>query len=167
VLCADNGIVDDGRLTCCVPDGGFCFDDAHCCADLGCVEREGDACGAGRCQAPPRAAAGPGCDAYIAAILAQLPARTVYAMLNTWGQSTPELIGLPAHCPWPVLPPESPWCTPEVCVDDIPLEHSEDGWRYCYWYDPDRAGELEEPAEDQRRRARWRCGSLDLIASTP
>jgi hypothetical protein len=167
VVCADNGIIEDGRLTCCLNDEGFCFTDADCCVGLACVARDGDACGAGRCTRPPRASASAGCAAYLATMLAQLPRRSVYSILSTWGQSTPKLFGLPAHCPWPVLPPETPWCTPDFCVEDIPLEHSDDGQEYCYWYDPDLAGEPEDSTETPQRRAKWRCGSLDLIAGTP
>ena len=167
VLCADNGIVDDGRLTCCLPEGGFCFDAAHCCAELECVSGDGDDCGAGRCQIIPWTSRSTECDAYIASMLAQLPPSTVYPILSTWGQSTPELFALPAHCPWPALPPESPWCTPEYCTDQILLEHSDDGGEYCYWDDPDLAGDPDNLAERPRHRARWQCGSLELIASTP
>jgi hypothetical protein len=167
VMCADNGLVDDGRLTCCLAEGGFCFETAHCCAGLECTGGGGDNCGAGTCQPPSWASRGAACDAHAASILAQLPTSSAYSILSTWGQSTPKLLGLPAHCPWPALPPESPWCTPDVCVDDIPLEHADDGSTYCYWFDPDLASEPEDPQDSPRRRAKWRCGSLDLIASTP
>ena len=167
VMCADNGLVDDGRLTCCLPEGGFCFAAADCCAELDCVGLAVEGCGAGTCQPPPWASRSAACDAYVASILAQLPRSSAYAILDRWGQSTAELLALPAHCPWPALPPESPWCTPEACVDDIPLEHAEDGLAYCYWYDPDLAGAPEDPSDSRRRRAKWRCASLDLIASTP
>jgi hypothetical protein len=167
VVCADNGLVDDGRLTCCLREGGFCFDAAHCCAGLQCIGGGSDNCGAGTCQLIPWASRSASCDAYVASILAQLPASSAYAILGSWGQSTPELFALPAHCPWPALPPESPWCTPDACVDDIPLEHADDGLAYCYWYDPDLAGAPEDPSDSPRRRARWRCASLDLIATTP
>ena len=79
----------------------------------------------------------------MASMLAQLPPSAAYPILNTWGQSTPALLALPAHCPWPALPPESPWCTPDFCTERIPLEHSEDGREYCYWYDPDLVGDPE------------------------
>ena len=167
VICADNGLVHDGQLTCCLPEGGFCFDASHCCAGLDCVGAAIDGCGAGTCQPPPWASRSAACDAYVASILAQLPPSSAYAVLGSWGQSTPERLGLPAHCPWPALPPESPWCTPNVCVEDIPLEHADDGLDYCYWYDPELAGDSEDPVDGSRRRAKWRCGSLDLIASTP
>ena len=167
VLCADNGLVDDGRLTCCLPEGGFCFDAAHCCAGLECVGGGSDDCGAGQCQPAPWASRSAACDAHAASILAQLPRSSAYEILDSWGQSTPDRLGLPAYCPWPALPPEPPWCTPEGCVEDIPLEHADDGRAYCYWYDPDLAGDSENPADSPRRRAKWRCASLDLIASTP
>jgi len=167
VICADNGSVEDGRLTCCLREEGFCFADADCCAGLTCGARDDDLCGAGRCTRPPLSSASAGCDAYLASILAQLPPRSVYPILSGWGQSTPELVGLPAHCSWPVLPPETPWCTPEYCVEDIPLEHSDDGQEYCYWYDPELAGEPPDSTESPRRRAKWHCGSLDLIAGAP
>ena len=167
VRCADNGLVDDGRLTCCLAEGGFCFDGAHCCAGLECVGGGSYNCGAGTCQIKAWASRSAACDAYVASILAQLPTSSAYSILDSWGQSTPDLVALPAYCPWPALPPESPWCTPEACVDDVPLEHSDDGREYCYWYDPDLSGAPEDASESPRRRAKWRCGSLDLIASTP
>ena len=167
VVCADNGLVDDGRLTCCLPDGGFCLEATQCCAGLECRGEAVEGCGAGTCQPPPWPSRSAACDAQVAAILAQLPISSAYAVLGSWGQSTPELFSLPAHCPWPALPPESPWCTPEGCVDDIPLEHTDDGLGYCYWYDPELAADPAEPTDGSRRRAKWRCGSLDLIASTP
>ena len=167
VLCADNGLVDDGRLTCCVPEGGFCLDATQCCAGLECRGEAVEGCGAGTCQPPPWTSRSAACDAQVAAILAQLSVSSAYAILGSWGQSTPELFSLPAHCPWPALPPESPWCTPQVCVDDIPLEHSDDGLGYCYWYDPELATDPEDPTDSSRRRAKWRCSSLDLMASSP
>jgi hypothetical protein len=167
VLCADNGLVDDGRLNCCLPEGGFCLDATQCCAGLECRGEVIEGCGAGTCQPPPWTSRSAACDAQVAAMLAQLPVSGAYAILGSWGQSTPGLFSLPAHCPWPALPPESPWCTPEVCVDDIPLEHSDDGLGYCYWFDPELATDPEDPTDGSRRRATWRCGSLDLIASTP
>jgi hypothetical protein len=166
VMCADNGLVDDGRLTCCLSEGGFCLDAAHCCAGLDCVGDAVHGCDAGTCQPSAWASRSAACDAHVASILAQLPVRSAYAILSTWGQSTPELFALPAHCPWPALPPESPWCTPEACVDNIRLEHADDGLTYCYWYDPDLAGDLQDPSDGSGRRAKWRCGSLDQIAST-
>jgi hypothetical protein len=167
VACADNGLVDDGLLTCCLPEGGFCLDATQCCAGLECVGEAVAGCGAGACQPPPWTSRSAACDAFVASKLAQLPAPSAYTILSSWGQSTPELVGLPAHCPWPALPPESPWCTPDVCVDDIPLEHADNGLEYCYWYDPELAGAQEDPSDGSRRRAKWRCGSLDVIASTP
>src|SRR4051794_23393259 len=53
VTCADNGIADDGRLTCCLAVGGFCLDATHCCAGLECVGDAVEGCGAGSCQSPP------------------------------------------------------------------------------------------------------------------
>ena len=167
VLCADNGMVEDGLLTCCLGEGGYCVDATHCCAGMACVGHSDDACGAGTCQFNAWVSTNPGCDAYLASVLAQLPPSTAYSILSTWGQSTPALVALPAHCGWPALPPESPWCTPDFCTDRIPLEHSDDGLEYCYWYDPDLAGLAEDPSERAGRRAKWRCRSLDLIASTP
>jgi hypothetical protein len=167
VRCADNGLVEDGRLTCCLPEGGFCLDATQCCAGLECVGDAVYGCDAGTCQPPPWASRSAACDAFVASKLAQLPARSAYTILGSWGQSTPELFGLPAHCPWPALPPESPWCTPDACVEDIPLEHTDDGLGYCYWYDPVLAGEQEDPVDGSRRRAKWRCGSLNRTATTP
>jgi hypothetical protein len=167
VTCADNGLVAGGPLTCCLPDGGFCLDAAHCCAGLDCVGHAVEGCGAGRCQPSPWASRSAACDAYVATRLAQLPTSSAYTILGSWGQSTPDLLGLPVYCPWPALPPESPWCSPEACVEDIPLEHADDGLGYCYWYDPELAGDPEDQLDSPRRRAKWRCGSLELIASTP
>jgi hypothetical protein len=167
VRCAENALVADGRLTCCLPEGGFCLDASHCCAGLECAGDALAGCGAGTCQLPPWASRSAACDAYVATRLAQLPAINAYAILGSWGPSTPDLLGLPAYCPWPALPPESPWCTPEACVEDIPLEHTDDGLGYCYWYDPVLAGEPDDPADGSRRRAKWRCGSLEPMATTP
>jgi hypothetical protein len=167
VVCADNGLVADWRLTCCLPEGGYCLGTADCCVGLECVGHAVDGCGAGRCHPPPWASRSAACDAYVASILAQLPRSSAYAILGSWGQSTPELLALPAHCPWPALPPESPWCIADACVDDIPLEHEDDGRAYCYWYDPDLAGDDEDPSDSPRRRAKWRCASLEMIANTP
>jgi hypothetical protein len=159
VICADNGIADDGQLNCCMNEGGYCGDDAHCCVGLACVGRGGDGCGAGRCQFTTSAGSNPECEAYVASVLAQLLSPVAYATLANWGQSTPDFLGLPEHCPWPMLPPESPWCTPDYCVDYIPLVHSADGLEYCYWYDPtNEPVYIGGPAE-------WHCGSLALIAS--
>jgi hypothetical protein len=150
-----------------LPDGGFCFDPGHCCAGLECVAHDDEVCGAGRCQVRPWVSASAGCDAYIASVLAQLPPSKAYPILNSWGPSTPALVALPAHCPWPALPPESPWCTPDSCTDQIPVEHSDDGQEYCYWYDPALAGAPQDPAEHSPRRAKWRCRSLEQIANAP
>lgn len=167
VACADNGLVAGGPLTCCLSEGGFCLDASHCCAGLDCVGHAVEGCGAGRCQPSAWESRSEACDAYAATRLAQLPVSSAYAILGSWGQSTPELLGLPAYCPWPALPPESPWCSPEACVEDILLEHSDDGREYCYWFDPNLAGEPEDSPDSPGRRAKWHCGSLELIASTP
>lgn len=52
VICADNGLSDDGALNCCMNEGGQCGGDAHCCGGLFCVGGGGDGCGAGVCRYP-------------------------------------------------------------------------------------------------------------------
>jgi hypothetical protein len=37
VVCADNGMAPDGPRNCCLNEGGYCADDAHCCAGLVCT----------------------------------------------------------------------------------------------------------------------------------
>lgn len=35
--CADNGVSEDGALTCCANEQGSCSADAHCCGDRVCI----------------------------------------------------------------------------------------------------------------------------------
>lgn len=49
ILCADNGITEDGPLNCCLGEGGLCGNNAHCCGSLLCLDTAGDGCGAGLC----------------------------------------------------------------------------------------------------------------------
>jgi hypothetical protein len=88
----------------------------------------------------------------MAATLASIPPGVAYRALGAWGDTTPGWLGLPAHCPWPALPPESPWCTAYSCTDDITVVHSDDGLDYCYQSGPN---------------TEWHCGSLAVIANTP
>jgi hypothetical protein len=50
IICADNGIAEDGPLNCCLGAGGLCGADAHCCEALLCLDTGGDGRGAGTCQ---------------------------------------------------------------------------------------------------------------------
>jgi hypothetical protein len=52
VVCADNGMAPDGPRNCCLNEGGYCADDAHCCAGLVCTGGGGEGCGAGLCAYP-------------------------------------------------------------------------------------------------------------------
>lgn len=142
VICADNGIADDGALTCCLEEDGFCGADRHCCGELLCMGRGGDGCGAGRCRPPGWTEENASteslstCEGYITSTLAQLTPDIVWSLLASWGETTPEALALPDTCPWPVLPPESPWCIEDYCVDYVPVVHSENGAQFCYFRDP-------------------------------
>lgn len=50
IVCAENGIAEDGPLNCCLGEGGLCGSNAHCCGSLLCLDTGGDGCGAGVCR---------------------------------------------------------------------------------------------------------------------
>jgi hypothetical protein len=85
------------------------------------------------------------CEAWVAASLAQLVPGVASAKLGNWNNTARDFFSVPAECPWPMLPPESPWCVgnPEEggwCVEAPHLYHTDDGLGYCYWWTPEWAG---------------------------
>jgi hypothetical protein len=52
VICADNGIVEDGPLNCCLNEGGLCLTDLDCCGSLLCIGYSGAGVPNGHCSSP-------------------------------------------------------------------------------------------------------------------
>lgn len=139
--CAENGSSDDGERNCCGHEGAVCFnpDNSDCCGNLTCVGTPtGNQCQSVDATEPSAdAELYAACDAYLASLFANLGDDVVWVLLDSWSSDTADYLQLPEQCPWPVLPPESPWCTSDgFCRDSTPLEHSDDGTQFCYFRDP-------------------------------
>lgn len=150
VVCG--GSVEDAAGACCVVADGACAADADCCAGHLCfsllASREG--CQAvGTCyfvgEDPDLDAI---CQAWLANGLAQIPAHIASAVLGGWSPETLTELGLPDACAWPMLAPVTPWCAGDLCREEIPVVHTDDGLGFCYWADPGGYGPTLPPGED-------------------